>query len=123
MENITLEIDKVLYKDGRVPAHVKLERRIISAMFTAMEKAGFVVHSVESDDDLKVGSVKAAMEEIFNLDDCIVWFGKPGTNFKNWVRLIGGNGIDIISDWGVPRVPNGFCETLDAFVATTEDYE
>ena len=122
-EAIPLDIDKILYQNRPMPGHVKLERRIVKDMITALEGKGFTVAAIDDGDEVTPAKTcKEAMELIFNLDDCLLFFTNP-KGARRWVRLVLGNGIDIISDWGMPPAPEGFHETLEEFIKHTEDYE
>lgn len=94
----------------------KLERRIVWNLLGHLRDAGFPVASVDDgDDDTAVTSDKAAMELVFNLDDCHVFFHDGAGGF-HWVRLIGGNGIDMVGDWGCPADPaDPWNAAMDAF--------
>jgi hypothetical protein len=75
------------------------------------------------DRETKVHDTKSAMELIFNLDDCWLYFSKDGPTDGpiHPVRLISGNGIDIISDWHYAHDDvDGFNAVMDAF--EPEDY-
>lgn len=50
----------------------------------------------------------AAMELIFNLDECTVRIGK-----SNWVLLVCGNGTDLVSDYGVNPVVEAAVDATD----------
>jgi hypothetical protein len=95
---ISLEIDKILYKDGIIPPIVKLERRIILSMLKILHKNGWRVLYVESEGRVKARSIKATMEEIFSLDECRVWFTQNDKPLA-FVYLVCGNGVDVISDY------------------------
>lgn len=102
LENVNLEIDKVLYKDGKIPGQVKLERRIVKAILDLLVKNGWNPYEVDGGDGPdKCDSVKSAMELIFNLDDAHVFFRKADKNGSEtgWIFLVGGNGVDVLSDY------------------------
>ena len=62
----------------------QLETKIVSGLVSHLSKAGFVLASTIEPDD-----------------DCTVRF-RSVAGVHHWVRLIPGNGRDIISDWGTP---------------------
>lgn len=111
-----LDIDKRMLDryQRKVGVRGRLERRIVANLIRHLDEAGFPVRAVDdgeecTDVDL-ANPMKAAMELIFNLDDCIVFF-RPGV--RNWVRLVLGNGIDIVSDWCIAS--KKFDEAMNAF--------
>lgn len=117
-----LKIDKVLYgkdNNGRPHPEGVLERRIVWNLFAHLKAAGFdVVVVYDGENEEKVSDAAEAMEFIFNLDEAHVHFRKDGR--AHWLFLVLGNGIDILSDWGIPKTSTGFDEALNAFDA--EDY-
>lgn len=93
-----LDIDAKLYDDGKVPPQGRLERRIVAALCAHLAAQGWTPSKVyDTEVETKVTDAKSAMELIFNLDDSYLFFAKG--KHEHWVRLIGGNGIDIVSDW------------------------
>jgi hypothetical protein len=95
---VKLNIDKILYKDGKIPGTVKLERRIVKALLELLKKNGWKVESIDDGDEIKkCNSVKSAMELIFNLDEAHLHV-KNG-DLSAWIFLVGGNGVDVISDF------------------------
>ena len=57
------------------------------------------------------------MEHVFAVDESSLRFQKPGFNVHG-VLLVGGNGVDIISDWNyTDGDPDGFSACMDAFDA------
>ena len=115
MEIIKLELDKVLYPDGSIPGHVKLERRIVKGLVEHLKAAGFELMGLnDGEEEIETTDLKEAMEHIFNLDESHIYFKSPAGQ-KHWIFLVHGNGVDIISDYGVPKVSDGFDEAMDAF--------
>jgi len=95
-----LELDKALYAARPMPPHVRRERRIVWNLIKHLATYDWRVCCVDDGEELAVfptGQAKAALEIIFNLDDCWVYFTN-GTQ-RHAVRLVLGNDIDIISDW------------------------
>ena len=74
-----------------------IERQIVWALLHTMIDThpgrGIVVF--DGDENVACGDPEAAMEVVFNLDTAWVRMG------RSWVFLVMGNGIDIISDYGV----------------------
>lgn len=96
-----LELDKVLFSNGHIPAHVVRERRIVWNMFAYLLAAGWHVAKIDTGDErIAVRSTKAAMEVIFNYDDVRV-FVQDSHGAQNWIVLVLGNDIDVISDYSI----------------------
>lgn len=114
-----LDLDEILYKDRPMPAHVKLERRIVWNLFLELAKIGCTPYRVVSDESVAVKTAKAAMEEIFNLDECIVNIKSGNSGASYSVKLVLGNGYDIISDYSY-YPGTRFTKLLDKF--SPEEY-
>lgn len=107
----------------RVGVRGRLERRIVAALCAHMAERGWLAHSVrDSDGERPVNATKEhpakdAMELIFNLDESRLVFSN-GKGARHAVLLIGGNGIDIVSDWGFAHGDgDGFNAAMRAFDA------
>lgn len=106
-----LLINGLLYSDRDMPVHVRLEQRIVWNLLLVLSKGGWDVNVVDDGEEIiNVNSAKAAMELIFNLDDCFVAFKKKDR--KAWVRLVLGNELEVISDFSTT---NGFQQIVDDF--------
>lgn len=92
-----------------------LERRIAWNLFLHLEAAGWAVSELDDSDDLhQVADSKAAMELLFDLDQADIYFKKGDA--EHAVRLILGNGVDMISDWTYSEGDgDGFNAAMDAF--------
>lgn len=109
-----LEIDRKLYKDCKMGANAKLERRIVWRMFAHLASKGWTPCQIDDrDEKTDVTSTKAAMELIFNLDDSFV-IVRNASGRKHWIRLILGNGIDVISDYSYSETTD-FAAAMEAF--------
>jgi hypothetical protein len=105
------------------PRH-RIERRIVAALCAYLESNAFEVIAVDSGDErVKVNSAKAAMEEIFNLDESRVVFERVDKDIKtsrHTVLIILGNGndgLDLISDWSYSEGDaDGFGAAMDWFI-------
>ena len=96
-----LDIDAVIHPDGLRMRHLG-ERRVVWALIHHLENMGFKLLKVDEwalggtlpvDDGgrvLTVPSPRAAMEIIFNLDECHLHFAKEGGP-NRWVFLVMGN--------------------------------
>lgn len=92
-----LAIDKAL---APIKAHGRVERRIVWNVLHALAVAGYVPTSIDTGDGVEsVGSAIEAMELIFNLDEARVYFRHPHDKRTPWLLLVGGNGVDIVSDY------------------------
>ena len=81
----------------------KIERRIVWNLLNTLAAAGFNVWGVDDGDGLNKSvrlDARAAMEAIFAVDDAWLYVKKPGRgNSEHGIKLVGGNGEEIISDW------------------------
>ena len=117
-----LRINKVLYTDRPMPAHVKLEQRIAWNLLLVLEKAGFHPVAVHDGEELTAAHSKvSAMELMFNLDDAYLFVehSKPSSGTRQWIRFVFGNELDIVSDYSASD-DDGFQKVMDKFNA--EDY-
>jgi hypothetical protein len=113
-----LKIDKLIYRLwGRPPPHVIRERRIVWALLEKLYAAGYEVCCVEGD-PLPVITPCGALELIFNLDEALVYF-RHQEYPDEWVRIIRGNGCNIVSGHSV-RELYPFGRILEEFDG--EDY-
>lgn len=81
----------------------KIERRIVWNLLHTLAAAGFNVWAVDDGDGLNKSvrmDARAAMEAIFAVDDAWLYVKKAGRgNSEHGIKLVGGNGEEIISDW------------------------
>jgi hypothetical protein len=102
-----LDIDTVLYgPEQQMGERQRTERQVVWDLFNVLAVAGFEVHKVDDGEaTTKVnGNIKVAMELIFNLDDCHVYFKGQGIGHYPWIRLVMGNdGWDVVSDYSSPE--------------------
>lgn len=111
-----LKIDSILHPDGKMLPRCRVERRVVWNLLSHLAAAGFTPRSVESDEEVGTDTPEAMMEELFNLDEAhLHFFDKDKRTY--WVFIVLGNdGWDAISDWGVPREdPRGFNAAMEAF--------
>lgn len=130
-----LPIDKVLYAGRPMAPHTKLERRIVHNWLNFMAYHSWEVEHVHdgeywtSVDDLMgdhpdLPKALAVMNLIFNLDDCKVQFGRNHEvrDVSHCVRLVLGNGIDLITDWSYSADDaDGFNTVMEGF--EPQDFE
>lgn len=119
-----LNINKILYK-GDIPPHIRREQRIVANLIHYMQANGWSVYEVfDGEEFTPVGTMKEAMEIIFNLDEALLYFRKgidPSSQFGHNATLILGNDLDIICDWTYSKGDaDGFNALMSAF--NTEDY-
>lgn len=117
-KNVTvpeLAIDRILHPDGTMGARNRGERRAIAALIHHMSLTGWEVCEVyDGDDRTAVTDAKSAMELIFNLDDCYLYFCKGKA--KRWARIVLGNSPDeVVCDYTCPEDgPQGFTASMES---------
>lgn len=100
----------------------KIERRIVWNLLSRLWEAGFQGVSVDDGGDrrIKCSDNMEAMEAIFSVDEAMLFVKskeRRGSRM-HWIKLVGGNGEDIISDWGYSEGdPDGFNAFMETFVA------
>lgn len=111
-----LKIDK--RRDSILPRE-RIERRIVVAVIKHLEENGFYICQVSDGEEVhKVSDLKSAMEIIFDLDDCTVYFSsdrnKP-RNLSSITFVFGNNGDDCIHDYNYANEKfNKVMESFDA---------
>lgn len=86
-----------------------IEHQIIRRMVQDLKAAGWELFSAyDGEEQTPVSDTDAALDVFDSVSDSIFWF--RGRDARSWVRLIDGNGCDVISDWGVRE---GFDEALE----------
>lgn len=129
-----LDIDALMLKkyNYKVSPTGKLERRIVWNLLNYLTEKGFRVFTVDTSDELvDTADNKAVMEVVFDLDQAdlhvepIPALDATGSEIpsdvEHVIRLVMGNGVDMISDWiYTDGDPDGFKALMDAF--DTEDY-
>lgn len=83
---------------GQLTPDQHAERDIVYALIGELRKAGFPPVAVEHDERISTRSAIAMMEEAFGVDDCWLVFRRSGGTDR-LVRIVMGNGVDIVSDW------------------------
>lgn len=114
-----LDIDKRL---GRVTPNGRLERRIVANLIAHLVARGWTPYELyDGETRAPVTDAKSAMELIFNLDDAWLYF-RNAHGRTHWVRLVLGNGCDLISDYSYarPGSGDGFDTAMQTF--KPEDY-
>ena len=102
-----------------------LERAIARRVLNDLDAAGFNVVSVDDGGDELVScdGVDAAIDAVFEVDDATVYFlpadTEPGKALRSWVRFIGGNGEDFVSDYSAGNekfasVVSAACDAVDS---------
>lgn len=119
-----LEIDKVLYKSHPMLERTKNERKVVYALLSQLVAAGFNIVDVDDGEDLTQitrgmgDQIKAAMEVLFNLDDCAMYVVKEGYK-QHYIRFVFGNaddGSEVVADFGYTEGdPDGFQKLMDEF--------
>lgn len=101
----------------KVSARGKLERRIAWNLLKHLEASGFKVTSLDDSDNLTnlTGDPKEVMELLFDLDEADIYV-KKGRHHEHAIRLIFGNGVDMISDYTFAEGDaDGFEALMNAF--------
>ena len=94
----TLDVDSAAISRGwRPTAEHIVERQIVWALIHTMTEAhpGRSIVVYDGEENVSCGDPQAAMEVIFNLDEAGLRLGRA------WVFLVLGNGVDVISDYGM----------------------
>lgn len=107
---------------GDLHVNGKIERRIVWNLINALAAAGFNVWAVDDGDGVNKSvrlDARAAMEAIFAVDDAWLFVKKRGRgNSEHGIKLVGGNGEEIISDWGYSTGDaDGFNAFMEGFKA------
>jgi hypothetical protein len=94
----------------------KIERRIVWNLIGQLEAAGFSVIAVDDGDErVKCADAMAAMDAVFAVGVAHVFVKKP-RHGERWIKLVVGNGEDIVSDWGFSEADrDGFNALIKAF--------
>lgn len=104
--------DTVLHPNGTI------ERRIVWNLLSKLWDAGFEVVSVHDGDEVtRCHENTAAMEAIFAVDDAYLFVRKRGTRGRahnRFIKLVGGNVEDIISDYSAVDT-DGFATFMETF--------
>lgn len=106
-------------KVGVPHAERRLEMAIVANLIHHLAKEGFRVHRVNDggEEAFAVNNMRETLDAVFSVDDSQVAFIKPGFT-PHWVRLICGNGQDIITDWSSFKDDrDGFNKAMEAFDA------
>lgn len=116
-----LDIDKVIYKGEPLPTRQQIERRVVWNLLQFMAQNGWIVRRINDGDDnhqFKGDTqtrIKAAMELVFNLDECHIYFW-DGSSKKGHVAyiILGNDGWDAIADYGFSETDN-FATVMQEF--------
>jgi hypothetical protein len=103
-------------KDSQFKAGQSQEQRIVNALIEHLAKYGFVMESVfDGEEFLPVKGAQNATWIIFNLCECSLQV-KRGDGDTHGIRLVPGNGGDIICDWSYSKGDtDSFNQVMDAF--------
>jgi len=108
-----LEINAALFDTRPMPGRVRLEQRIVAALYAHLAANGWRPIAVCDGEELTLTpDVKSAMELIFNLDAAVISFRK-GVG-ERWISLVMGNGAYIMSDYSCSDA-DGWSAVVDAF--------
>lgn len=102
----------------KVSPNGKLERRIAWNLLTHLEAGGWTVFELDDSDEVaQITDSKQAMELIFNLDQADISVGNADRSCTHMIRLILGNGVDMISDYTYGE------GDIDGFDALMSDFD
>lgn len=119
--------DAQIFAGRSIPARCKLERRIVWNLLKHLHANGWEPVMVDDggDENPVTRTPEAVMDAVFAVDDSHLYVRKQITEksgMTHWIRLIGGNGIDMICDYSYSNGDaNGFSAVMEAF--DTEAYE
>lgn len=90
-----------------------IERAIVTDLISHLASKGFKFSKLHDGQDYERPA--DPVEYLMNLDDARFHFTGP-TGRTHWVRLIRGNGRDIVSDYGyTPTAGDGWNAAMDEF--------
>lgn len=98
-----------------VPKHgTRVEHAIVRALIRQLKAAGWEARYVYNGEDRTyLRTENQALEAVFAVNDVNLYFIKDKA--RHWVRLIAGNGEDIISDWSYSaQCKDDFDDRLEA---------
>ncbi len=100
----------------------RIERRLVWSLLHHLNAAGFSIQSInDGEDDEELAGTDAernlaAMNLIFNLDECYCWFQKPGFKQHYVFIVLGNDGWDAVADNSYSEGDaDGFGVAMDAF--------
>jgi len=101
----------------KVSPQGRLERRIVANLIAHMERAGWKTLMVDDgDEETEAVDMKSAMEVIFNLDECWLYFGNEHGTHGVYLTL--GEGTTLVCDWRYSEGDaDGFNAAMEAFDA------
>lgn len=116
-----LDHDKMMLEkyQRKVIPRGRLERRIVANLIAHLAAHGWAVDSVHDGEThySTRDDMKAAMEAIFAVDDSQVYFTNAAAR-THWVKLVLGNGTDLVSDHSyTPDGSDDFDTVMEAFNA------
>lgn len=102
----------------KVSPNGRLERRVVANLIAHLAARGFSIVGVHDYEELAPATdTKAAMELIFNLDECNLHF-RDAAGEEECLVLVLGNGCDIVSDWFFSdEDANGWNAAVESFNA------
>ncbi len=96
-----------------------IERAIVTDLLAHLDSKGFKFSKLHDGQDYEQPA--DPVEYLMNLDDAIFEFTGPNGTTHHWVRLIRGNGRDIVSDYGYTiGAGDGWNAAIDEFFAMCE---
>src|SRR5215471_818461 len=112
---VTLASGLTIQTSAEVAKRLRLENRILGTLCARLKKAGWSPSAIYIGDEgwEKTPTVKAVRVLFDDLDDIDLSF-KNAAGRRHVVKLIRGNGIDLICDWTMAResAPDNFSDTM-----------
>lgn len=101
-----------------------IEGRIFSKLFSDLRKAGWHPTHIDTGDEerwVEVTSIARTRREFESVEDATVMVKKEGSK-AHGIKLIAGNGIDLICDYTFSHGdPDGFAALMDQITDTISD--
>lgn len=95
------QMDEILkHHNPAVRLRAELEYRVVNAVITHCQRAGFKLHSVAWDEYTDTRTREAALKLIFDLDECTLRFQRrPNGPLFGVFLVMGNDGWDVVSDY------------------------
>lgn len=112
--------EEIILKHSAGPARrrASMELKIVNQLFESAKKAGYTLY--EGEDPSIIGPSEALKDQLFDLDDAVVFVDDASGAEVGWVSLVFGNdGYDLISDYNTKL--EDFLKDCDALSKRLEE--